>query len=336
MCQLSPVPFHGGTIFCVTIENQPYTPAKPIVENMGLAWQAQAAKLSANKERWGIMMIVIPSESGEQETICIPVRKLPAFLASINPKKVRAELRERIELYQAECDDALWNYWMNGRAERQLFGNSEHLTEPVSIPDKLPTASPSITPSTVADRKPLRSLVNAWARVSGHPFDACWSQLKAAFSLTDIRDLPQEWIPDAVAWVQSKIDALPKAVPGASAAPRMGISTRPLGHPKYTSEEYAARAANLVEVENDILKLECETRDKFRKIQSRYSELTGSAFFEVLGRIPVRNFVSTDFMVDVLSGQLDNACRGMDEAFRGVRYAIRSAISANSILAKSM
>lgn len=329
MCTLSPVAFHGDTIFCVTLENQPYTPAKTIVENLGLGWASQSQKLNANKERWGVTIIVIPSESGEQQTLCIPVRKLPAFLASINPKKVRAELRERIELYQAECDDALWNYWMNGRAERAT-------PEPVSNSGTLPAASLSVTPSTVADRKPLRSLVNAWARVSGHPFDACWSQLKAAFSLTDIRDLPQEWIPDAVAWVQSKIDALPKAVPGASAAPRMGISTRPLGHPKYTSEEYAARAANLVEVENDILKLECETRDKFRKIQSRYSELTGSAFFEVLGRIPVRNFVSTDFMVDVLSGQLDNACRGMDEAFRGVRYAIRSAISANSILAKSM
>lgn len=201
MCTLSPVAFHGDTIFCVTLENQPYTPAKPIVENLGLGWASQSQKLNANKERWGVTIIVIPSESGEQQTLCIPVRKLPAFLASINPKKVRAELRERIELYQAECDDALWNYWMNGRAERAT-------PEPVSNPDKLPAVSLSVTPSTVADRKPLRSLVNAWARVSGHPFDACWSQLKAAFSLTDIRDLPQEWIPDAVAWVQERIDKI--------------------------------------------------------------------------------------------------------------------------------
>lgn len=92
-------------------------------------------------------------------------------------------------------------------------------TEPASNPDKLPAVSLSVTPSTVADRKPLRSLVNAWARVSGHPFDACWSQLKAAFSLTDIRDLPQEWIPDAVAWVQAKIDAQPTALPATPVAP---------------------------------------------------------------------------------------------------------------------
>ena len=71
----------------------------------------------------------------------------------------------------------------------------------------------SITPSTTEDRKPLRALVGSWAQVSGLPFAACWNQLKAAFQLTNIRDLPQEWIPDALAWVQAKIDALPKALP---------------------------------------------------------------------------------------------------------------------------
>ena len=75
------------------------------------------------------------------------------------------------------------------------------------------TSPLSLTPSSVADRKPLRALVGSWAQVSGLPFAACWNQLKAAFQLTSIRDLPQEWIPDALAWVQAKIDALPKALP---------------------------------------------------------------------------------------------------------------------------
>lgn len=59
----------------------------------------------------------------------------------------------------------------------------------------------SITPSSVADRKPLRALVGSWAKLANVPFDVCWNQLKAAFQLTNIRDLPQEWIPDAIAWV---------------------------------------------------------------------------------------------------------------------------------------
>ena len=69
----------------------------------------------------------------------------------------------------------------------------------------------SITPSSVADRKPLRALVGSWAKLSNAPFDACWNQLKAAFNLANIKELPQEWIADALAWVQAKIDALPSS-----------------------------------------------------------------------------------------------------------------------------
>ena len=106
---LSSVSFHGDTIFCTTIDGQPFTPVKPIIENLGLVWGAQTVKLNSNRERWGVSIIEIPSQSGVQQTLCIPVRKLPAFLATINPKKVRADLRPKIELYQAECDEALWN-----------------------------------------------------------------------------------------------------------------------------------------------------------------------------------------------------------------------------------
>ena len=75
------------------------------------------------------------------------------------------------------------------------------------------TGTLSITPSSVADRKPLRALVGSWAQVSGLPFAACWNQLKAAFNIASIRDLPQEWIPDAIDWVQKRIDALPAPAP---------------------------------------------------------------------------------------------------------------------------
>lgn len=77
----------------------------------------------------------------------------------------------------------------------------------------------SITPSTTEDRKPLRALVGSWAQVSGLPFAACWNQLKAAFNLANIKELPQEWIPDALAWVQAKIDALPAPAPALPASP---------------------------------------------------------------------------------------------------------------------
>ncbi|MHC1788282.1 phage antirepressor N-terminal domain-containing protein [Solidesulfovibrio sp.] len=113
---LSPVQFHGKTLFVATVNNQPFTPMRPIVEGMGMAWSPQRVKLTANAGRWGVTMIVTPSEGGSQETLCMPLRKLPGWLMTINPKKVAPAIRETVTLYQDECDDALWDFWTKGEA----------------------------------------------------------------------------------------------------------------------------------------------------------------------------------------------------------------------------
>lgn len=96
------------------------------------------------------------------------------------------------------------------RMEEELA--RQHAASPSPTPDDF-TGTLSITPSTTEDRKPLRALVGSWAQVSGLPFAACWNQLKAAFNIANIKELPQEWIPDAIDWVQKRIDALPAPAP---------------------------------------------------------------------------------------------------------------------------
>lgn len=107
------------------------------------------------------------------------------------------------------------------RMEEELARQKEAFPSPT--PDDF-TGTLSITPSTTEDRKPLRALVGSWAQVSGLPFAACWNQLKAAFNIANIKELPQEWIPDAIDWVQKRIDALPApapatALPSSTASP---------------------------------------------------------------------------------------------------------------------
>lgn len=116
--QLFPVPFHEDTLVLVAHGDQPFVAMKPIVENMGLAWVPQYVKLT---EKFGSVVTIIITTGGDgkqYEMISLPLRKLPAWLYSINPNKVAPALREKIIRYQDECDEVLWQYWTNGFVSR--------------------------------------------------------------------------------------------------------------------------------------------------------------------------------------------------------------------------
>lgn len=85
---------------------------------MGIDRKSQHRKLVANQRRWGMVIMTTPSAGGEQEAACIPLRKLPGWLSTLEPSRVKSSAaREKIELFQDECDDALWQYWNDGHAE---------------------------------------------------------------------------------------------------------------------------------------------------------------------------------------------------------------------------
>jgi hypothetical protein len=119
--QLIPVPFRGTTLFVTDLDGQPFAPMKPIVEGMGLDWSAQYKKLNENKERWGIAVIAIPTKGADQESICLPLRKLPGWLMTIQPTRVKPEIKDTIIAYQNECDEVLWQYWNNGKTTNPRF-----------------------------------------------------------------------------------------------------------------------------------------------------------------------------------------------------------------------
>jgi hypothetical protein len=122
--QLIPVPFHGETLMMIDHDGEPFAAVKPACENLGLAWQPQQRKLDANKDRWTVTMMVIVSADGKhREMLAMPLRKFPAWINSIEPRKVKPELRAKLELYQNESDDALWDYWTKGQASR---GHHDH------------------------------------------------------------------------------------------------------------------------------------------------------------------------------------------------------------------
>ncbi|MCE0934771.1 phage antirepressor N-terminal domain-containing protein [Pseudomonas monteilii] len=142
MSALMTVPFHGIDLYLVEHEGQPFVPMRPMVEGIGLDWKSQHAKLSSNQRRWGMVNITTPSAGGMQESSCIPLRKLPGWLSRLEPNKVKKlEVRQRIEEFQDECDDALWQYWNDGHAINPRVQQPAANDESIPLERRLPVAA---------------------------------------------------------------------------------------------------------------------------------------------------------------------------------------------------
>lgn len=179
------VPFHNAELFLVEHDGQPYTPMKPIVDGMGLDWKSQIVKL---KQRFakGVVEITIPTKGGLQTMICLLLRKLPAWLYSIQSGKVKPELRDTVIKYQEECDDVLWDYWTKGKA---------------------------VNPRTTKqERVPLKDAVNllvAKSKFLNYP-DA-YGLIHQRFNVKRIEDIPYDALPVAVEYVHHLIgEYIPK------------------------------------------------------------------------------------------------------------------------------
>ena len=119
MANLLPVAFHGDTLSLVEHNGEAFAAIKPICDAIGLDWKNQHTKLTGAGFRWNCGVITIVAADGKQRSmICIPMRKLSGWLASISAAKVKPEIRDKLIAYQDECDDALWRYWTEGHASR--------------------------------------------------------------------------------------------------------------------------------------------------------------------------------------------------------------------------
>jgi len=129
--QLVPVLFHEDTLILVEHNAQPYVVMRPLVTAMGLDWASQFVKMG-QKFTSTVVEITTVAEDGKLRTmICLPLRKLPGWLYSLNPGKLSAPLRPKVIRYQDECDEVLWRHWTQQEplhgGKRLSTGDSDRL-----------------------------------------------------------------------------------------------------------------------------------------------------------------------------------------------------------------
>ena len=135
MSKMMTVEFHGTELQLVDKDGQPYVPMRPMVEGIGLDWKSQYRKLAANQRRWGMVMMTTVADDGkDRQMACIPLRKLAGWLSSLEPSRIKvAAVREKIELFQDECDDALWQYWNAGAAHNPRAAANDPAPQRLSV-----------------------------------------------------------------------------------------------------------------------------------------------------------------------------------------------------------
>jgi len=174
------LPFHGQHIITAMAAGVAYVAMKPIVENIGLDWASQFVKLKKQGEKFGCCDITIPSFGGLQRMLCLPMKKLNGWLFSINPAKVRDDIRDRLVRYQEECFTALHDYWTKGAAIRK--------------PE-----------TTVADRTPLRGIVNRIMGKYGMTYQAVYKLVHKEFGIKHIDELSAKQTAEAVEYLAGKV-----------------------------------------------------------------------------------------------------------------------------------
>lgn len=212
--------FNNVTLSLVTHQNALWIRAVELSKALGFKREDQAAKIyRAHADEFTSDMAQVVEISDNADS-AFPIKSLRFTLRGCHLLAMfaRTPVAKSFRRWVLDVLDKL--------AEQE---RARHAAEAKELPDVSRLSTPD-------SRKPLRSLVRAWAQIAGVHYGALWPQVKAHFQLSRIDDLPESWIPDALAFVQSKIDQCGKALPPSTPSPDKESVTVPPAAPGFRED----------------------------------------------------------------------------------------------------
>lgn len=119
--QLVKVPFHGDELDAIqAADGKVFVSLRRCCENLGLGFSNQLKKLRAKS--WACVVENTTHDAGGriQPLVMIDLRTLTMWLGNVEPRKVKAEIREKLVRYQNECADALHDHFFKPAAPPPL------------------------------------------------------------------------------------------------------------------------------------------------------------------------------------------------------------------------
>ncbi|MBZ9360721.1 phage antirepressor Ant [Escherichia coli] len=163
------VPFNGQQIITAMAAGVAYVAMKPIVENLGMSWSTQQTKLMKQISEFNcVHMNMVAADGKLRKLLCLPLKKLNGWLFSINPEKVRADIRDKLIQYQEECFSVLHDYWTKGHVVNPRKAKK-------ALPGKITTEQQEAIKQLVMSRgqslpkeKQAKAMITMWSSLKSH------------------------------------------------------------------------------------------------------------------------------------------------------------------------
>ncbi|GAA2107808.1 phage antirepressor N-terminal domain-containing protein [Streptomyces synnematoformans] len=112
------VPFLHGHIPCVVVDGEPMVILRPIAELIGLRWQAQHAKISADQTACVSFIVTqVPGDTQARRVMAVSLETFTVWLATLQPSRVRPEAQETVIAYKREAGRALRRHFFDRGAD---------------------------------------------------------------------------------------------------------------------------------------------------------------------------------------------------------------------------
>ena len=119
------IEFYGDYLTVVFDGETVWVAVKPIIENLGLAWQPQHRKILEDPVLSQVITEKVMTSQGKDgktykvQMLCLPLEYINGLLFKINPNKIpNPQVREKVIRYQKECYKALFEYFITDKVRR--------------------------------------------------------------------------------------------------------------------------------------------------------------------------------------------------------------------------
>ncbi len=106
------IDFYGDQILAVqdADSKRVFAPLARLCDNLGIDRPSQTQRIQEHAVlSTGLVTLRLQTVGGAQEAQCMRLDLIPFWLAGINSRRVRAEVRDKLVLYQRECAAVLWD-----------------------------------------------------------------------------------------------------------------------------------------------------------------------------------------------------------------------------------